>query len=195
MKRQKSALRLVVEPLLIAVALAFAVRATLRFYTIPSSSMAPTLEAGDHIVVTPYRGQTPGRGDVIVFRAPAPAQGLVVKRVIALPGDLVEGDGGHVRISGRQIEERYAVAPATASSAIAPQVIPAGCLFVMGDNRAESFDSRHWGVLPAANVLGRARLILWSSGDGSGGALHAASPRRDDLPAPRRLGRIFKWID
>ena len=195
MKRQKSAFRVVVEPLLIAVALAFAVRATLRFYTIPSSSMAPTLQAGDHIVVTPYRGRNPERGDVIVFRSPIPGHGLVVKRVIALPGDLVESDGGQVRISGHPVQEWYAVPPATATLTIAPQVIPSGCLFVMGDNRAESFDSRHWGVLPAANVLGRARLILWSSGDGSGGTLHATSAGRSGLSAPRRLGRIFKWID
>ena len=195
MKRQKSAFRLVVEPLLIAVALAFAVRATLRFYTIPSSSMAPTLQAGDHIVVTPYRARGPERGDVIVFRSPIPGHGLVVKRVIALPGDLVEGDGGQVRISGHPLEERYALPPTTASAAIAPQVVPSGCLFVMGDNRAESFDSRHWGILPSANVLGRARLILWSSGDGSGGTLHATSAGRPGPSASQRLGRIFKWID
>src|SRR4051794_41557355 len=68
---QKSALRLAIEPLAIAIVLAFGVRAALRLYVIPSSSMAPTLVPGDHIVVTPYRfGNKPSRGDVIVFRSP-----------------------------------------------------------------------------------------------------------------------------
>ena len=194
MKRQKSASRLVVEPLLIAVALAFAVRATLRFYTIPSSSMAPALQAGDHIVVTPYRSRMPERGDVIVFRSPTTGQGLIVKRVIALPGDLIDSDRGRVRVGGRPLEEPYA-ATDLGTAGIAPQVVPARCLFVMGDNRAESFDSRHWGVLPASNVLGRARLVLWSSGDGRGGTLHAIGANGSGSTPPHRPGRIFKWVD
>ena len=94
---QKSALRLVAEPLAIAIVLAFGVRAAMRLYVIPSSSMAPTLVPGDHIVVTPYRfGKKPNRGDVIVFRSPRTADELMIKRVIGTPGDLVETRAGRV---------------------------------------------------------------------------------------------------
>jgi signal peptidase I len=104
---QKSALRLAVEPLAIAIVLAFGVRAALRLYVIPSASMAPTLVPGDHIVVTPYRlGKKPSRGDVIVFRSPRAADELMIKRVIGTPGDLVETRAGRVIVCGHALPER-----------------------------------------------------------------------------------------
>jgi len=163
MRRQKSAFRLVAEPILVAVVLAFAVRATMRIYSIPSSSMTPTLSAGDHIVVTPYRGGSPERGDVVVFRSPVAGAELSVKRVIAVPGDLIDTREGSVRIGGRALTEPY-LAISDGSGPITPQVIPAGFVFVMGDNRGDSLDSRHWGLLSRRLVAGRARFVLWSSG-------------------------------
>ena len=147
MPRQKGLFRTLTEPLIVAVVLGFAVRAAVQVYSIPSESMAPTLRVGDHIAVTPYLTDTPARGDVIVFRSPADGV-IAVKRIAGLPGDLMESQSGRV-------------------------VVPSGCYFVMGDNRANSHDSRQWGPLPAAMVMGRARLVLW------GGA-----------PAS-----IFKWIE
>lgn len=132
------ALRLILTPLAIALALAFAARTAVRIYSIPSASMEPTLRAGDHIVVTPYHS-APQRGDVIVFRAPASSDELMVKRIAGTPGDAVEAGAGRV------------------------VVVPAGCYFVVGDNRRDSFDSRNWGVLPRELIVGRARLVLWSS--------------------------------
>jgi hypothetical protein len=64
-------------------------------------------------------------------------------------------------------------------------IIPAGCYFVMGDNRANSYDSRSWGVLPSERVVGRVRLVLWSSGDGSTEPIAHASARVDSLLPPR----------
>jgi len=132
------AARVILAPLAIALALAFAARAAVRIYAIPSASMEPTLRAGDHIVVTPYHG-APQRGDVIVFHAPASSDELMVKRIAGTPGDAVEAGGGRV------------------------VVVPAGCYFVVGDNRQNSFDSRNWGPLPRNLIVGRARLVLWSS--------------------------------
>ena len=197
---QKSALRLVIEPLAIAIVLAFGVRAALRLYVIPSSSMAPTLVPGDRIVVTPYRfGKKPGRGDVIVFRSPRGADELMIKRVIGTPGDLVETRAGRVIVCGHALPEPYVAAQAT-SGAIAPQIIPAGSYFVLGDNRADSLDSRSWGVLPQDAVLGKARVILWSSKGGVGsrewGVVAATSPNaasptpHTPLPTPR----LFRLI-
>jgi signal peptidase I len=161
--QHKSAIRLIVEPLAIAIVLAFFVRSVLRLYVIPSYSMAPTLIAGDHIVVTPYRfGNEPQNGDVIVFRSPRSISELMIKRVIGTAGDLVETREGRVIVRGHAIAEPYVAAQAS-TGAIAPQIIPAGSYFVLGDNRADSLDSRSWGVLPRAFVLGQARMVLWSS--------------------------------
>jgi len=130
--------RLILTPLAIALALAFAARTAVHIYSIPSASMEPTLLAGDHIVVTAYHG-APKRGDVIVFRTPVSTNELMVKRIAGTPGDAVEAGAGRVVI------------------------VPAGCYFVVGDNRQDSFDSRNWGVLPRDLIVGRARLVLWSS--------------------------------
>lgn len=125
-------------PLAIALALGFAARTAVHIYSIPSASMEPTLRAGDHIVVTAYHS-APKRGDVIVFRAPVSSDELMVKRIAGTPGDAVEAGAGRVII------------------------VPAGCYFVVGDNRKDSFDSRNWGVLRRDLIVGRARLVLWSS--------------------------------
>jgi signal peptidase I len=198
--QHKSAIRLIIEPMAIAIALAFLVRATIRIYVIPSFSMAPTLVAGDHIVVTPYRfSSEPQTGDVIVFRSPHAAGELMVKRVIGTPGDLVETREGRVIVRGHALAESYLAAQAS-TGLIPPQLIPAGSYFVLGDNRTDSLDSRSWGLLPRADVLGRARLILWSSRAGvgnreSGVVAAAPSPTPDPRhPTPERGTRLFKLI-
>src|SRR4051794_5845097 len=193
---QKSPLRLVIEPLAIAIVLALGVRAALRLYVIPSASMAPTLVPGDHIVVTPYRfSAKPSRGDVIVFRSTHANDELMIKRVIGTPGDLVETRAGRVIVSGHALPEPYVASQATTGS-ISPQIIPADCYFVLGDNRADSLDSRSWGVLSKDAVVGRARIVLWSSDERSGsGVVAAASPTPDTRhPTPAREARFFKLI-
>jgi signal peptidase I len=200
MKLQKSTVRLVVEPIAIAIVLAMVARSTFRMYTIPSASMSPTLQIGDHIVVMPYRSpflaDRPERGDVIVFRSPLDPDELLVKRVVAVPGDLVDSRGGRVRIGERTLAEPYVTNPA-ASGAISAQIIPGESYFVMGDNRGNSFDSRNWGTLPRDLVVGRVRMILWSSGDGSSGPSAHASTVLHPILAPAgalRLDRLFRGI-
>ena len=184
--------RTILQPLLIAIVLGVAVRSMLHIYAIPSASMQPTLEVGDHIVV--LRAGTPERGDVIVFHSPAQPDELLVKRVIATPGDLVSVDGGRVTIGSHVLDEPYA-AQAAASGPILPQIVPSDCYFVMGDNRTNSYDSRHWGVLPRQFVVGRAVMVLWSSGNTSDPRANASplapSPR---VPAlrPERLFRLIR---
>ena len=158
----KSAIRLVLEPLVLAVALALLARTVIHIYAIPSDSMVPTLAVGDHILVTAYGGALPSRGDVVVFRSKQSSE-LLVKRIIALPGDLIESRLGRVVIGGHTLAERYLAEPA-ASGTIERQIVPAGCYFVLGDNRARSIDSRKWGVVARSQIVGRARIVLWSSG-------------------------------
>jgi signal peptidase I len=197
--QHKSAIRLIAEPLAIAIALAFLVRATIRIYVIPSFSMAPTLMAGDHIVVTPYRFRSePQPGDVIVFRSPKAAGELMVKRVIGAPGDVVETRAGRVIVRDHALAEPYVAAQAS-TGLIPPQRIPADSYFVLGDNRTDSLDSRSWGLLRRADVVGRARMILWSSprgvGSGEWGVVAASSPTpHTPRPTPFATDRLFKRI-
>ena len=95
---QKSFVRTILEPLAVAVVLGLAARAAVHIYSIPSESMAPCLVVGDQIVVTRYFRGGPERGDVIVFESPADRTQLIVKRVIAVPGELVDSRLGRVRV-------------------------------------------------------------------------------------------------
>src|SRR5688500_9037772 len=144
MPRPKSLLRTILQPLAVAIVLAAAARAAVHIYSIPSLSMAPTLAAGDQILVTRYFRSTPERGHVIVFHSPVNADELMVKRVVALPGEQIDSRLGRVRIGGRTLPEPYLLHVA-ASGAIREQVVPADAYFVMGDNRESSLDSRVWG--------------------------------------------------
>ena len=190
-----------IEPLAIAIVLALGVRAALRLYVIPSASMAPTLVPGDHIVVTPYRfSAKPSRGDIIVFRSTRANDELMIKRVIGTPGDLVETRAGRVIVSGHALPEPYVASQAT-TGVISPQIIPADSYFVLGDNRTDSLDSRSWGVLPRDLVVGRARMVLWSSeviGRPESGVVAAApSPttgNREPRTSQSRTVRLFKLI-
>lgn len=181
------------RPFALALALGFLARAAVHIYSIPSESMAPTLEVGDQIVVTRYIGSTPQRGDVIVFRSPADDE-LMVKRVIGLPGDLVDSRLGRVRIGGYTLPEPYVLRQASAG-AIDQQVVPQESYFVLGDNRDDSLDSRSWGVVPRSMVVGRARLILWSSPPDARDAAHASTSDVDvRVQSSARQPRLFKWI-
>ena len=185
--------RTILRPIALAVALAFVVRAAVHIYSIPSESMTPTLEVGDQIVVTHYFGGEPDRGDVIVFRSPADNE-LMVKRVIGLPGDLVDSRLGRVRIGGHTIPEPYVLRQA-ATGAIDAQIVPQESYFVLGDNRDDSLDSRSWGVVPRSMVVGRARMILWSSPPVAHDAAHASTTDSDARVTPSaRRSRLFKWV-
>jgi signal peptidase I len=185
-------LRLIVEPIALAVALALLARGFVHLYTIPSASMMPTLAPGDHILVTPYGASAqPQRGYVVVFRR---GEMVLVKRVIATEGELIASRLGRVVIGGRTIAEPYVAAQA-ASGAIESQIVPHDCYFVMGDNRASSLDSRSWGVLPRSAIIGRARMVLWSSKSRDGNVADAVEKSGARYAAPPAPGlRLFRPI-
>ncbi len=196
---KRSVARTILQPLAIAVALAMLVRLSFfQLYSIPSASMEPTLQIGDHIVVTPYHffNDPPSPGDVVVFRSTTSDE-LLVKRVIATAGDLISSRGGRVMIGPHTLSENYLRDPA-ASGSIAPQIVPANCYFVMGDNRGNSFDSRNWGPLPAELIVGRVRMVLWSSASAPSEPTVQASTRHAGLPAiptPLHVTRLFHPIE
>ena len=183
----RSLIRTLVQPIAIAVLLAFVLRLVIQIDSIPSASMAPTLLAGDRILVTRYLRSDPRPGHIVVFVSPADPDETVVKRVVAVAGDLVASRSGRLTIGGQTVPEPY-VAEAAATGEISPLIVPADSYFVLGDNRRDSIDSRSWGVVPRSAIEGRARMILWSSADARPGA----KPR----PLESSRGpRLFKWID
>jgi len=177
----------------VAVVVAVLVKSFLaQAFYIPSRSMVPQLQVGDRVVVSKlsYRLHTPRRGDVVVFEAPPSEQGPhtgahnpavravrsvveaigvlqakteFIKRVIGLPGETVEGRDGHVYVDGEYLYEPY-LAGRGPTGAFGPVKVPSGRLWVMGDNRDESRDSRFFGPIPAAKVVGRTIWRVWPPG-------------------------------
>lgn len=128
---------------------------------IESVSMEPTLYAGNFVVVNKlaYQFSEPSRGDIIVFHYPPnPEQDPYIKRVIGLPGDHVVVEQDEVLINGVRIAEPYLNSPTHQGG---EWTIPSDSLFVMGDNRNNSSDSRSWGVVPVENVIGKALVVYW----------------------------------
>lgn len=133
-------------------------------FWIPSPSMAPTLEVGDRVLVNKlsYRTHDVHRGDLVVFeRPPQAATGTdgeikdLIKRVVAVGGDTIEGRDGQVYVNGERIDEPYLV-PGTPTENLDRQEIPEGHVFVMGDNRLNSEDSRVFGAIDEDTIVGRA---------------------------------------
>ncbi|MGQ0520821.1 MAG: signal peptidase I [Actinomycetota bacterium] len=166
------------------------------FY-IPSGSMLPQLQINDRVIVSKiaYRLHAPRRGDIVVFDCPEQAcsqhgdggssglRGLArkvaegvgvvqpsteefIKRVVALPGETVEGREGGLQVGGRRLNEPYLPA-GTVTSDFAPVKVPDGHLFVMGDNRANSSDSRVFGPIPESSVVGRTIARVWPLSEAS----------------------------
>jgi signal peptidase I len=133
------------------------------FY-IPSGSMEPTLAIGDRVLVNKflYRFSSPHRGDVVVFASPESPQTDLIKRVIAVGGQTVEIREGYVYVNGIKIDEPYIASDRrdTYTSA-SPTRVPAGYVWVMGDNRGNSSDSRVIGPQPVSAILGKAFAIYW----------------------------------
>jgi signal peptidase I len=146
-------------------------------YQIPSSSMVPTLQVGDRVLVSRfvYRLHDPRRGDIVVFHPPGqgdvPERGATteasvyfIKRIIGLPGETIQGRGGHVQICHQTVchdlSEPYLKSSVKIGD-FGPVQIPQGDYFMMGDNRGDSDDSRDWGVLPRANIVGEAFATYW----------------------------------
>ena len=173
--------------ILMAFVLALLIKTLLvQAFFIPSGSMEPTLMPGDRVIVVkvPYYLHDPQRGDVIVFEDPDPSKqpdrgvvgGLIhwlvqglgaappdnedfIKRVIGLPGETVWAKGGDVYVDGVKLDEPYLIQE---TDDFPKTKVPEGTLFVMGDNRGNSLDSRFGlGYVPLGQVIGKADLVIW----------------------------------
>jgi signal peptidase I len=134
-------------------------------FRIPSESMAPTLRSGDQVLVDKraYRGGAPHRGDLAVFHAPRTGE-ILLKRVVAVGGDTVGIEDGVLVVDGRRPREPYADPDAIDSVYFGPVRVRRGTVFVLGDNRANSEDSRDFGAVPTSRLIGRVRARIWPPG-------------------------------
>lgn len=207
--------RAYLEALVVAIIVALFIRTFLfQAFKIPSGSMEPSLLVGDHVLVNRFAlapAPTPAerallparavrRGAIVIFKYPPEPDRDLVKRVIGLPGETIELAGTQVLVNGRPIEEpyaRFAVTPATSTAEArevtevdvrrkyGPVTVPAGHVFVLGDNRDNSRDSRYWGYLPLDHIKGRVLVIYWSF------VTDATGARRPGLLGPTRWSRIL----
>lgn len=183
--KKKSGLRENIEAILVAIILALFIRTfAVQAFKIPSGSMKQTLQIGDHILVNkfiygvkiPYLETTiipikkPSRGDIIVFKYPENPDLDYIKRVIGVARDVVEIRNKQVYINSKRINDSFSVHmdPHIFSAGISkrdnfgPVTVPEDSLFVMGDNRDNSTDSRFWGFVNLKAVRGKAFMVYWS---------------------------------
>lgn len=134
-------------------------------FFIPSESMAPALEPGDRVLANKfvYRFSEPERGDLVVFESPR-GGGINVKRVVGLPGDRVEIYDGALLVNDATPAEPYVERGLIDSSFFGPETVPEGHVFVLGDNRSNSVDSRSFGAVPENLLLGEAFARFWPPG-------------------------------
>ncbi len=174
-----------IEAILVAVLIALFIRTfVVQAFKIPSGSMKQTLQIGDHILVNkflygvkiPYWRKTliplktPQRGDIIVFKYPVDPEKDFIKRVIGVGGDVVECRDKMLYVNHKRINHDYGVytdphiipGNSRPRDNFGPIKVPHNKLFVMGDNRDESFDSRFWGFVDLKAVNGKAFIIYWS---------------------------------
>jgi len=155
-------LREVVITVAIAVAVFFALRLNVQTYEVYRSSMEPSFVEGECIMVNKvvYRSSDPQRGDVIIFWPPTGPDGPYIKRVIGLPGEIVEVRDGKVSINGTALDEdEYIKEPPNYTMAAVQ--IPEGEYFVLGDNRNNSSDSHTGWTVPKGNIVGKAWFVYW----------------------------------
>ena len=183
--KKKGMVREYIEAFAVAIVLALLIRTfVVQAFKIPSGSMEDTLLVGDHILVNkfmygeriPYTDlrffdfKRPQRGDVVVFIYPEDESKDFIKRVVAVEGDTIEVKEKKVYVNDTLQNEPFAVhkdnavipAHVTKRDYFGPQRVPEDMLFVMGDNRDRSADSRFWGFVPLSKVKGKAFLIYWS---------------------------------
>jgi len=173
------------EAIVIAILIAVFIRTFIvQAFKIPSGSMKPTLEIGDHILVNklsygikiPFLRKTliptgePNRGDIAVFIYPVDQSKDFIKRVIGVGGDVIEIKNKKVFVNGTVISDHYAVhneevifpKSIQPRDNFGPVKVPEGTIFCMGDNRDQSYDSRFWGFVRLEDVIGKAFIIYWS---------------------------------
>ena len=186
-------IREIAETFIVVMLIFLALQITVRTYQVEGYSMAPTMDHTDYVLVNKivytkfeknvwsnflpfgdmesqevmFPFHSPQRGEIIIFKYPQDESREFVKRVVGIPGDMVEIKKGFVYVNSEKITEKY-VSYRDNDSTRKFKVGPLS-YFVLGDNRISSNDSRDWGVVPAKNIVGKPWFILWSSRNSDNG--------------------------
>ncbi|MEW8977115.1 MAG: signal peptidase I [Symbiobacterium sp.] len=175
---RKGPLRELAETVAVALLAALLVRTFgVQLYRVDGESMLPTLHHGDRLLVNKlvYRLRAPAPGEVVVLQDPGGTGRHLVKRVIAVAGEEIRVRDDEVLVDGRRLAESYTNPESPGTYDAGPLVVPEGYVFVMGDNRGASLDSRLFGPVPVEQVEGRAVALVWPPGRfGGHGPLAAA---------------------
>lgn len=156
----RSALVEILQTLVLAVILYFAIDAVFARVLVLNISMQPTLYEGDVILVNKlaYKLGKLHTGDVVIFHNPAFLEEDYIKRLVGKPGDRVEIQNGVVSVNGVELDEPYIAAPPEYTG---DYLVPEGNIFVLGDNRNRSSDSHSWGFVPVEDLVGKALFVYW----------------------------------
>ncbi len=164
-RRRRSLFRELLEVVVIALILTFVIQTwVFETFVVEGDSMLDTLHHGDRVLVNKfiYRFTDPERNDVVVFAHPGEGNRELIKRVIGTPGELVEMRAGQLFVNGEPLQEEYITRGD--NSDFAPVKVPPRSVFVLGDNRGSSDDSRSFGFVPRSDVRGKTWLIFWPPG-------------------------------
>lgn len=186
MKQEKTAekrsrfVREILEILTLTLLMFLILRFAVQNFRIDGPSMEPSLHNQEYILVdkAAYLFHGPERGDVIVFEYPLDPQLDYVKRIIAIPGDIISVVGTRVTVDGITLNETYVNKddPGNPFPPINKRIVGPNEYFVMGDNRGDSSDSREWGFVPRQNIIGKAAFVYWPFSENNFGLLSNASP-------------------
>ncbi len=173
-KKVRSTKKSVIEwvlVLIVAVLVSFTIRTyVVQTFLIPSPSMKPTLYEGNRILVDKLSVDfgTINIGDIVVFKAPPDVAKIcndpvtdLVKRVIGVPGDVLYTQGNAIYVNGKKLDQKWSVFPTMGPTVIKKMTVPKGQYFMMGDNHANSCDSRAWGTVPRSDMIGKVFLKIW----------------------------------
>lgn len=178
-ERRYRTLREIIETIALTLLMFLIIRFAVQNFRVDGMSMEPTLHNQEYILVNKaaYVFHAPQRGDVIVFEYPPDPQVDYVKRIIAIPGDVISIVGEKVVVDGVTLSEPYVNPsdPFNPFGSIFNRTLPPGNYFVMGDNRGNSSDSRQWGFVPRQNIIGQATFVYWPLGVDNYGLLPDAA--------------------
>lgn len=167
--------REIVETIILTIVMFAVIHLAIQNYDVDGPSMEPSLHNQERIMVdkVSYLLRAPARGDVIVFVAPPQPSLNYVKRIIAVPGDVITVEGNTVEVNNVKLKETYVDSfyQGNPYEPIINRVVPKDDYFVMGDDRKNSSDSREWGFVPRKNIVGRAALVYWPLNMGNSGLL------------------------
>jgi signal peptidase I len=181
-KKRSHLAREIVETVALAILIFLVIRFVIQSYHIEGPSMQPGLHQDEYVLVnkTAYLFHQPNRGDVIVFHAPPDTTKDFIKRVIGLPGDIIQTSKTDVWVNGKQLNEPYIADKENPNGNI--WKVPANEYFVLGDNRLVSDDSRDWCYVPKDYIVGKAAIVYWPVNKWE--TIPTYSPVYAQIPAP-----------